>query len=60
MRAIKDKINEEREKSIRLTDIAMDKKVPFKKSLEIKKKRDKHYDKFIFFKNLNEAMEEKK
>ena len=57
MRAIKDKINEEREKSVRLADIAVDGKLSYDKSQEIQKEQAKHHEKFIFFKNLNKAME---
>lgn len=59
MRTIKDKINEERKKSMSLADLVFDEKTSYKKSQEIRKKQNEHYNKFKFFKKLNEAMEGK-
>ena len=59
MRVIKEKMNEERKKSMILLDLAIDEKIPFKKSQEMRKEQKEHYNKFQFFKKLNEAMEGK-
>lgn len=55
MRIIREKINEERIKSISLRNIALGEKLEIAK--EIREEQQKHYDKFLFFKNLNKALE---
>ena len=60
MRVIKEKMNEERKKSMILLDLAIDEKIPFEKSQEMRKEQKEHYNKFQFLKKLNEAMEDKK
>ena len=54
MKAIREKMNQERIKSIRLKEYSFDGK--FDKNVEIQKYQQKVYDKFIFFKKLNEAV----
>ena len=55
MRLIKDKSNQERIISKRLKDNAFD--LGFERSKEIRKLQDEHYKKFVFFKELNRAIE---
>lgn len=59
MRTIKEKMNEERKKSMILLDLAIDEKIPYEKSQEMREQQKECYNKFQFFKKLNEAMEEK-
>lgn len=59
MRVIKEKMNEERKKSMILLDLAIDEKIPFEKSQEMRKQQKECYNKFQFLRKLNEAMEDK-
>ena len=54
MKAIREKINEERIKSIKIKECSFDGK--FNKNIENQKEQQKHYEKFLFFKNLSKAM----
>lgn len=58
MKAIRSKIEEERIKSVRLRELDLE-NVPFKYALKIRKKQEKAWNKFNFFKKLNKAMEDK-
>ena len=55
MRVIKDKINQEKIISKSLRENAFD--LGYKKSKEIREIQNEHYKKFIFFKELNKAIE---
>ena len=55
MKIVREKINEERIKSVKLREIAFDMK-DYNQQIEIRKEQQKHYDKFLFFKNLSKAM----
>lgn len=57
MRIIRDKIDEERRKAVKLSSLAIDQK--FDDNLRLRQEQDKHYKKMIFFKNLNKAMEKR-
>lgn len=59
MLALNKKINEQREKSMSLKAIALNCK-DYKKSVDIAKKQDEAYKKFMFYKNLNKALQNKK
>ena len=54
MKAIREKINQERIKAVKLQEYAF--YTGYKKSLDIHKEQEKAHDKFIFFKKLNEAV----
>ena len=56
MKAIREKMNEERIKSAKLRGQAFDENIKSSKINEIRKEQQKHYDKFLFFKNLSKAM----
>lgn len=55
MKVIKDKINEELIKSKKLREYAFD--TSFKNSFKVRQEQDVAYKKFLFFKNLNKAVE---
>lgn len=54
MRAIADKIRQESYKSHILRELALDESI--ENSIKIRKEQQEHYDKFNFYKNLNDAM----
>lgn len=58
MRIIRDKIDEERRKSVKLSSLAIDQK--YDDNLRLREERDKHYKKMEFFKKLNNAIEKEK
>lgn len=58
MRVIKDKINQEKIISKSLRGNAFD--LGYEKSKEIRKIQNEHYKKFIFFKELNKAIEKER
>lgn len=58
MRTIKEKMNEERIKSVALSKLATEKCTSFDRAMELRKKRNECYNKFVFLKNLNKALEE--
>lgn len=54
MRAIADKINEECRRSVGLSSQYFIEEL--KDKTELRKQQQEHYDKFLFFKQLNKAM----
>lgn len=58
MRALTEKINEERIKSINLREQSWG--VPYEKGVEVRKIQQEAWDKFNFFKNLDKAIEKSK
>lgn len=58
MKAIRDKINEERIKSTKLANLALC--LDYDMAQEIRKEQQKHFDKQNFFKKLNIAIEREK
>lgn len=56
MRKLNDKIYDELKKSRELQQIALGANVDYEKGREIKKEQDKHFNKWLFFKNLKGAM----
>ena len=54
MKFINDMINEECQKSKRLRELACE--CNFEKGVEIRKKQNESYKKFVFLKNLNKEM----
>lgn len=58
MRVIKDKINQEKIISKSLRENSFD--LGYEKSKEIREIQNEHYKKFIFFKELNKAIEKER
>lgn len=58
MREISKKIKEEFVKSKKLSELALGMK--YEQSIEVRKEQDKSYKKWLFFKNLNNAMSDNK
>lgn len=56
MKVVREKIWEECQKSIKLRNLALDEKCS---SLNIRKEQEKIYQKYLFLKGLNKALEEK-
>ena len=56
MKSIRQKMREECQKSIKMRELAIDKK---NNSFAIREEQDKLYKKFLFLKGLNKALEEK-
>jgi hypothetical protein len=56
MKAIREKINQERIKSVNLKDIAIEEALTYDKRVKIREEQQKVYDKLMFFKKLNEAV----
>lgn len=59
MKNLNEKINDELKKSRELQQIALGANVDYKKGQEIKKEQDKHFNKWLFFKNLKGAITKK-
>lgn len=60
MRAIRNKIYEEYRKSTKLRELSNNKDLPMEKAISIRKLQQISYDKQIFFKKLNDAIERAK
>lgn len=58
MRIIRDKINEERNKAMKLSGLAIDQN--YDDNIRLRQEQDKHYKKMEFFKKLNNAIEKEK
>lgn len=58
MKTIRNKIEQEREKSVKLRGLDLS-HVPFEDAIKIRKKQEEAWNKFNFLKKLNKAMEEK-
>lgn len=58
MRIIRDKINEERNKAMKLSGLAIDQN--YDDNIRLRQEQDKHYKKAEFFKKLNNAIEKEK
>lgn len=56
MKAIREKMKQERMKSIKLGSQALDEDITYNKTQEIREYQQKAVDKFIFFKKLHEAV----
>lgn len=56
MRKLNEKIYNELKKSKELQQIALGSNVDYIKGQEIRKEQDKHFNKWLFFKNLKGAM----
>ena len=56
MKAIREKMKQERIKSIKLKSQAFEEDITFNKTQEIREHQQKALNKFIFFKKLNEAV----
>lgn len=56
MRAIREKINQERIKAIKLRNQAFEEDITNNQISKLRKEQQKAYDKFVFFKKLNEAV----
>ena len=58
MRIIRDKINEERNKAMKLSGLAIDQN--YDDNIRLRQEQDKHYKKAEFFKKLNNVIEKEK
>lgn len=56
--ALKNKINEEIQRTVKLRDCSTDVSLSFEKGKQLKEQKDEAFKKFQFFKNLNKAINE--
>ena len=58
MKEIEEKVKQELDKSYTLRNLDLS-AIPFDKAMEIRKEQEKTYNKYMFFKELNEVMNRK-